>query len=197
MPVSVQLTAVEEIGPFTFRWPEGIEHFERGWQGTAEGPGGKVQFRYGLGARTVYGRPRAHSVVWLGNQPVAEGVAADDHASSRSLVSRIKGPDRKVVRDISSLPDSLVEFEIVQHREAIDAPWSPRCLAVKLAEDDVGGWSPSRSSDAHVGGWGAHPIGLMPRTGRTPMLRSSVRPSHPVHSSNQSTKRPSERWFGS
>ncbi|MEX1262795.1 MAG: hypothetical protein WEE66_02480 [Actinomycetota bacterium] len=141
--MTVRLLEVEEIGPFTFRWPEALEHFERGWEGTAEASAETVRFRYGLGERTVYGRMRAHSVVWIGGQPVAEGVGTDDHATSRSLVSRIKGVDRKVVRDRSALPpglEGLEGLEIVQHRDAIDAPYSPRCLAVKLPEDDATGW---------------------------------------------------------
>jgi uncharacterized HhH-GPD family protein len=56
------------------------------------------------------------------------------------LVSRIKGSDRKVVRDADRLPAGIEGFRVVEHRDEIDAPYSPRCLAVKLPEDDVAGW---------------------------------------------------------
>ena len=73
MPLSIELTDVEELGPFTFRWPEGQESFERGWAGIVRTADGESRFRHGLGARTVYGRPRVHSVTWLGGQPMVEG----------------------------------------------------------------------------------------------------------------------------
>jgi uncharacterized HhH-GPD family protein len=138
--MNVRLIDVQELGPFSYRWPDGIEQFTSGWQGHAESAEGRVRFRYGIGERIVYGRPRRHSVVWLAGAPVAEGVASDDHAISRCLVSRIKGSDRKVVRDADRLPTGIEGFTIVEHRDEIAAPYSPRCLAVKLPEDDVAGW---------------------------------------------------------
>jgi uncharacterized HhH-GPD family protein len=138
--MNVRLIDVQELGPFSYGWPDGIEQFTSGWQGHAESAEGRVRFRYGIGERIVYGRPRRHSVVWLAGAPVAEGVASDDHAISRCLVSRVKGSDRKVVRDADRLPTGIEGFTIVEHRDEIDAPYSPRCLAVKLPEDDVAGW---------------------------------------------------------
>jgi hypothetical protein len=138
--MTADLHDLADTGPFTFRWPDGTESFERGWTGTVTHAGASHRFQYGIAERTVYGAPRTHSVVWLEGQPIAEGVATDDHERSQCLVSRIKGSDRRVVRRREDLPAGLEDFTVVEHREEIDAPHSPSCLAVKIAEDDVQGW---------------------------------------------------------
>jgi len=52
----VELVAVTDLGSFNFRWPNGIESFERGWSFKARIAKARFSGRHGIGAREVYGR---------------------------------------------------------------------------------------------------------------------------------------------
>jgi uncharacterized HhH-GPD family protein len=56
-------------------------------------------------------------------------------------VSRIKGADGKLVRTPEQLPPGLELLPLVSHRDEIVAPYSPRCMAVKIVEDDLESWA--------------------------------------------------------
>jgi len=143
MPLSFELRDLKFTGPSDFRWwdPQiGTEHFERTWEGTALAHGRSVRIRHGIGRRHAYGRERVHSVTWLEGQPTVEGVASDDYAESRALISAVKRPDKKLARAHSELPEGYETFDIVNHRDEIDAPYSRFGLAVKIPEDDVASW---------------------------------------------------------
>jgi uncharacterized HhH-GPD family protein len=128
------------LGPFEFSWPDAVETFEHGWEGEVEVGERRIRFRHGVGRRTVYGAERLHTVTWLDGQPAVEGVAADDYATSFALLSRIKRPDGTVARHTSEMPRGYHQFVVVDHRDEIDALYSPHCLAVKIREDDLVGW---------------------------------------------------------
>lgn len=140
-PVRVEIAVIIGLGPFTFRWPEGVEEFEKGWDYTVRIGGELHRVRHGLGGRTVYGRERVHTVTWLDGAVQVEGVEADDYPTSRSLLSVLKRPDRKYVRRFDEVPPGYDGFDIVDHRREIDAPYSRNCLAVKLGEDDLPSWA--------------------------------------------------------
>lgn len=135
------LQSVVQAGPFSFSWPDGtIEQFTRTWTGEAAVDGASVTFRHGIGLRPVYGRDRVHTVTWLQGEPVVEGVEADDYPRSHSLLSRIKRDDKKLARRLEEVPTGYEAFTIVNHWEEVDAPYSPRGLAVKIVESDVESW---------------------------------------------------------
>ena len=136
-PVIVEM---REIGPFDYRWPDSTEHFDYGWEGVARIAGQRVSFRHGVGRRHAYGADRARTVTWLGGQPAVEGVAADDYARTRALLSLLKAPDGSMIRDRAQAPEGYSELQLVDHRSEIDAPYSRSGLAVKLRADDVSGW---------------------------------------------------------
>jgi uncharacterized HhH-GPD family protein len=137
----IDLTAVKALGPFDFRWPEGIESFEGGWSFEASITGNRHTCRHGIGAREVYGRLRVHTVTWLDGEVQVEGVEADDYPSSQALISRLRRPGRATARTWEEVPAGYVDFVIVDHLREIDAPYSPRCLAVKIREDDLPSWA--------------------------------------------------------
>ncbi|MEW6059903.1 MAG: hypothetical protein AB1551_07190, partial [Actinomycetota bacterium] len=139
--MNLELRNIRQTGPFEFRWPVDTESFDHGWEGTVVVEGRRRRFRHGIGARDVYGRQRVHSVTWLDGQPVVEGVEADDYGQSGALLCRIKGPDRKMARAPAEIPPGHEGFEIVVHRDEIDAPYSPWGLAVKVPEDDLESWA--------------------------------------------------------
>jgi hypothetical protein len=89
------------------------------------------RFRHGVGRRVAYGRSRVHTVTWLDGEPRVEGVEADDHERSRALLSRIKRADGAMARSPGEVPPGYERFEIVTHRDEIDAPYSPFGLAVE------------------------------------------------------------------
>lgn len=132
---------VRPTGPFDWRWPEGEEHFASGWDYTVQWSGRTVRVRHGLGERMVYGRTRMHSVTWVNGQPAVEGVAADDYAQSRSLLSILKRPDKHHIRVRADVPPDYEAATIVVHNDEIIAPRSPASLAVKLVEDDLDAWA--------------------------------------------------------
>ena len=113
--------------------------------------------------RTVYGRPRLHSVTWVENRPTVEGVEADDFAHSRSLLSLIKVTKRHL-RPTDPLPPEYAGFTVgVMAKEAAGRN-SPRSLAVKIRLDDIEGWS--RHALLRSAAWG--------RLGTERRLRSSL-----------------------
>jgi uncharacterized HhH-GPD family protein len=136
----VELVAVKELGPFPFRWPDGIEPFERGWSFEARITETRFFGQHGIGAREVYGRMRVHTVTWVGGEVQVEGVEADDYPSSQALISRLRRPGRALAHTWEQVPAGYEGFEIVEHRREIDAPYSPECLAVKIEEDDLSSW---------------------------------------------------------
>lgn len=138
--INLTLSGVTETGPFEYRWPHEIERFDGGWEGEAIARGRRVRFRHGVGIRIAYGRPRVRTVTWLGGQPTAEGVEADDYPASRGLISRIRRADNKLARAVEEIPEALRAFPIVEHRSEIEAAYSPKALAVKLGEDDLHSW---------------------------------------------------------
>ena len=137
----IDLTAVKTLEPFDFRWPDGIESFEGGWSFEASIPGNRHTGRHGIGAREVYGRVRVHTVTWLDGEVQVEGAEADDYPSSQALISRLRRPGRATARTWEEVPAGYEGFEIVDHLREIDAPYSPRCLAVKIREDDLASWA--------------------------------------------------------
>jgi uncharacterized HhH-GPD family protein len=137
----VALRDTSSIPPFDFRWPNTVEHFDRGWEAVAETPDGELSIRHALAVRIAYGRPRVRSVTWVNGQVAVEGVEADDYGSTRGLLSLIRIADKTMVRSIEDVPPDIRDLPIVGHREEIDAPFSRTGLAVKLVEDDLAGWA--------------------------------------------------------
>lgn len=139
--ISVELGPVSRLEPFSFRWPDMDEHFESGWAFAAKINGHSHHVRHGIGTRDVFGRLRVHTVTWLDGAVQVEGVESDDYPTTRTLVSRIRRADRKTAREMAEVPTGYESFKIVRHQREIDAPWSPHCLAVKIAEDDLASWA--------------------------------------------------------
>jgi uncharacterized HhH-GPD family protein len=135
-----EISNVEVLGPFGFRWPDAEEHFESGWTYALKVRGQTHRVRHGLGGRVVYGRWRVHTVTWLDGEVQVEGVEADDYPTTRSLLSGLKRPDRSLVRDLDQVPADYGAFDLVDHRREIDAKWSRSCVAVKIREDDLAAW---------------------------------------------------------
>lgn len=139
--MDIEISAVEEIGPFEFRWPNGVEKFETGWTARAVIGGKPHKVRHGLGVRTVYGRERVHTVTWLDGTVQVEGVEADDYPVSQALISQLRRAGRATARTPDQVPAGYDEFDRVEHRHEIEARYSPRCLAVKIKEDDLAVWA--------------------------------------------------------
>lgn len=136
----IRLLSMSALGSFSWRWPEEVEAFDRGWAVIAEIDDLQFRLRHGVGRRVVYGRSRIHSVTWLEGQPIVEGVEADDFAKSESLLSLIKvskrhlKPGDEVPAGYSALPVAVMANEAAGR-------YSPQSLAVKLRLDDIEGWT--------------------------------------------------------
>ncbi len=128
-----RIVSTEALGPFSWRWPEGLEYFERGWITLVDLDGVEVQVRHGIGRRTVFGASRPHSVTWVDNEPTVEGVGADDYDKSHALLSLIK-VTKKHLRPHDAVPAGYAEFEVAVMADAASGPYSPRSLAVKIGE---------------------------------------------------------------
>ena len=136
------VVSTRPIEPFDFTWPDKTtEHFSRGWMIRAQRGVSEVQLRHGLGLRSAYGRKRVRSVTWVNRIPTVEGVEADDYERSRSLLSALRHPNKKLVRSQRELSPAYADFVVVDHRSEIDAPYSRRGLAAKIAEDDLESWA--------------------------------------------------------
>jgi hypothetical protein len=137
MAVEAEITDQQHMGPFKFRWPDGYEDFEGGWDFHLIVGGARHRARHGIGARRVYGRWRVHTVTWLDREVQVEGVEADDYPASRALISQLKHADKTVVRSLADVPQGYEGFDLVEHRSEIDAKYAPYCIAVKIREDDL------------------------------------------------------------
>lgn len=135
------VSAVVAVGPSSFRWPEGVEDYERGWQFEFYAAGKLHRVLHRVGGREVYGRHRVHTVTWLDGEVQVEGVEADDYPTSGALLSLLRHGGKTHVRDFAAVPDDYFGFAVVRHRAEIDAPHSPNSLAVKIAEDDLFHWA--------------------------------------------------------
>ena len=62
---AIRLERMTALGPFSWRWPEGLETFESGWAAVASLNGEEFHVRPGIGRRPVFGRTRVHSVTWV------------------------------------------------------------------------------------------------------------------------------------
>ena len=128
----LELRAIALIEGFDFRWPDAMEHFDRGWEAVAQTPTGPFQIRHGLAMRIAYGRPRVRSVTWVNKVVAVEGVEANDYPTSRALVSIIRTAAKRMVRVPEDVPMDVRD---------LDAPYSRDGLAVKLQEDDLERWA--------------------------------------------------------
>lgn len=141
MTNSIKMLTVQKLPPFDFKWPDASESFESGWSYDVQIDGKRHLVRHGLGTRTVYGRVRVHTVTWLDGNVQVEGVEADDYPVSQALISRLRRQDRKAARVWEEVPAGYAGFTIVDHRREIEALYSPRCLAIKVREDDLPSWA--------------------------------------------------------
>lgn len=178
------------IESFQFRWPEGPEQFEHGWEGLVRNAGRQVGFRHGVGSRIVYDRQRVHTVTFLDGKPLVEGVESDDFEESGAVLSLIKpGPGHALARELSEVPLEYRDFEIVSHCDEIQAPYSKRCLALKIGIDDCERWATHAIRTAAARNTGSRsPAGQRPRGSAISAAadeRLSGSPSQLVHSPSQ------------
>jgi hypothetical protein len=138
--VRASVQHVETIDAFSFRWPETVEQFESGWEGTALVEGRRLPFRHGIGGRDCFGRFRVHTCTWIAGHVSVEAAEAEDYEHSRALVSLIKRGMRDV-RDEHDLPEGYEGFSIVRHRDEIHGPFARKSLAVKVRIDDLDAWA--------------------------------------------------------
>ena len=145
--MELRLLEFSAAGEFEWLWPShNVERFERSWSGRITIDGAAFEFRHALGHRLVYGKDRIHAVTWLAGAPMVEGVEADDYPSSRALLSLLRRDDKKHARTNADIPEQYEDFLIVDHREEIRAPYSPRSFALKIVEDNVAACRPHRHS---------------------------------------------------
>lgn len=135
-----RLVSTTEIGPFSWRWPEGIEKYERGWLVIAEIDGRAFHIRLGIGRRDAFGRSRLRSVTWVEGEVAVEGVEADDFATTQSLLSLIK-ITKKHLRPGDTVPIEYAALPIAVFSDEVHGPHSFNSLAVKLRRDDLEGWT--------------------------------------------------------
>ena len=104
-----RVVSMSAIGAFSWRWPEGIENYERGWVAIADIDGTEFQIRHGIGQRDAFGRSRIRAVTWVEGEPLVEGVGADDFEQSQALLSLIK-ITRKHLRPGDEVPPEYAGF---------------------------------------------------------------------------------------
>jgi uncharacterized HhH-GPD family protein len=138
--LSATLAEVAALDPFDFRWPAGMEHFEGGWEFKISVNGDVYRIKHGVGGRVVYGRQRVHTITWLDGWVQVEGVEADDYPTTRALLSVLRHAGKAHVRQLDDVPSEYAGFDVVDHHREVDAPRSPRSMAVKIREDDLARW---------------------------------------------------------
>ena len=139
------------IGSFSWRWPERVETYERGWVAIVDVDRAEFQIRHGIGRRDTFGRSRLRSVTWVEGEPLVEGVEADDFDQSQSLLSLIK-ITKKHLRPGDDVPSEYAGFVIAVFADEVVGPYSYGSLAVKLRVDDIESWT--RHALLRAAAWG-------------------------------------------
>ena len=160
-----QLVSTTELGPFSWRWPEGIENYQRGWLASADVDGREVHVRHGIGRRDAFGRSRLRSVTWVDGEVAVEGVEADDFAQSQSLLSLIK-VTKKHLAPQDLVPPEYERFQIAVMANEVVGPHSFKSLAVKIHVDDVEAWI--RHALLRSAAWGRLSVGRHDRPSLPP-----------------------------
>lgn len=150
------LVSTTELGHFSWRWPEGIENYQRGWLASADVDGREVHVRHGIGRRDAFGRSRVRSVTWVEGEVAVEGVEADDFAQSQSLLSLIK-VTKKHLAPQDPVPPEYKRFRIAVMADEVVGPHSFKSLAVKIHVDDVAAWI--RHALLRSAAWGRLSVG--------------------------------------
>jgi uncharacterized HhH-GPD family protein len=146
-----RVISTSAIGAFSWRWPDQIESFERGWAAIADVDGTEFQIRHGISRRYAFGRARLKSVTWVEGEVLVEGVEADDFDQSQSLVSLVK-ITKDHLRPGDDVPSEYRDFVIVVFSDEAVGPYSYNSLAVKLRLDDIEGWT--RHALLRAAAWG-------------------------------------------
>jgi uncharacterized HhH-GPD family protein len=171
---SIRLASMTAMGPFSWRWPEYLESFERGWAAVATVDGQEVHIRHGIGRRDVYGRSRLRSVTWVEGEPTVEGVEADDFQRSEALLSLIKVTKRHL-RSGDEVPAGYRSLPVVVMADEAAGPYSPHSLAVKLRQDDIDGWT--RHALLRAAAWGRLPSRHRQRMSLPPVSSAGPAPA--------------------
>ena len=112
---------------YEYTWPSGnIERFQAWieYQGTA--PNGDRLIRIGFGVRSVYGKERAHVVVWVDGHPQAEFLGADDFDASGEILCEIKIPGDPGERICRYPSEPIREARSASRQPAAASPDSSR-----------------------------------------------------------------------
>lgn len=160
----IRLVSMGALGPFSWRWPDADEAYERGWAAIAEVDGHDYHVRHGVCRRVAFGRTRIRSVTWVEGQPTVEGVEADDFSRSECLLSLIKVAKRHL-RPGDAVPAGYEAFPVVVVADEAAGPYSPRSLALKLRQDDIAG--STRHALLRAAAWGRLRPGPSPQAGST------------------------------
>jgi hypothetical protein len=121
---AIRLVVMTALGPFSWRWPDGLEAFDRGWAAVATADGEEFRIRHGIGRRDAYGRSRVHSVTWIEGEPIVEGVEADDFKRSQSLLSLIK-VTKSHLRPGDAVPSGYDSFPVIVMADEVAGPTAP------------------------------------------------------------------------
>jgi hypothetical protein len=105
---TVHLIGMGGLGPFSWRWPDADEAYDRGWAAIVEVDGHQYRMRHGVGRRATFGQTRVRSVTWVEGQPTVEGVEADDFGTTECLLSLIKLTKRHL-RSGDAVPAGPIE----------------------------------------------------------------------------------------
>lgn len=138
----LSISDIEEVGEWTYNWPNGDERFSRGWKGSARLGEKVIAVRHMVSERTNFGGKRSRTTTFFDGYPVVEGCAADDYEQSRALVSLIyrTRKDRTNIKDREKVPELYEQFDVVWYRKEIKAKGSYYAFAVKIKEDDLERW---------------------------------------------------------
>jgi len=128
-----------------YQWPETLEHYDRYdvYQGETQAEG-TVSISLGWTERpNAWGADRVYVVSFLSQRapqtPLAEFLAADDHAETRDLIAVIRGSDggRRMYGPTEDLPPAYAQFRIATYRDRVQAKGAWNKLAVVAAETDT------------------------------------------------------------
>jgi hypothetical protein len=128
-----------------YQWPETLDHYDRYdvYRGETQGEG-TVFIALGWTVRLGrWGADRVYVVSFLSQRapqtPLAEFLAADDHAETGELIAVIRGSDggRRMYGPAEALPPAYAQFRIATYRDRVQAKGAWNKLAVVAAETDT------------------------------------------------------------
>jgi excisionase family DNA binding protein len=128
--------SLEETGPFDFRWPNIVEHYQKGYNAIKMVDGQQIILKVGFSDREAAGQMRKRVTVWLGNRPLVEFAGSNDYDKDGILASVIRLKNNKQMT-YQRIPAEYEGFKVQRYNSIVNGPRASTAFAIVVHKDDL------------------------------------------------------------